>query len=84
MVAGSIGEAERDRLTVAGRLPALLPDDATLRSLRGGVGVRHYRTAVISVTARSTPRRCYHRGVSEHDERLEKLSERISAAKEFL
>jgi hypothetical protein len=27
---------------------------------------------------------CYHRGVSEFRERLEKLSERISAAKEFL
>jgi hypothetical protein len=30
------------------------------------------------------PARCYDRRVSDHGERLEKLSERVSAAKEFL
>jgi hypothetical protein len=42
--------------------------------------VRFWRSTHIC----ALPGRCYHRGVSEYQERLEKLSERISAAKEFL
>jgi hypothetical protein len=60
------------------------PDNLTLAGHGGEIGVRCHGPPVISVTALHDPGRCYHRGVSEHEERLGKLAERISAAKEFL